>query len=226
MFRMVIGFLLILKLCSTVASAGVALGTTRIVYPSDQKQVSLSVINSDEKSGFLIQSWIENEKGEKDTRFIMTPPLFVMNGKKENKIRIIDATSNSLSKNKETLFWVNVKAIPSLDKSRMSENILQLAITSRIKLFYRPLNLDLSVDEAYKKLTFHRNDNFLVIKNPTPYYITISDLSMGNRKLDSTMVAPLTNAYVDLPKGTTGDIAYKTINDFGAVTPVIKTFIQ
>ncbi|WP_219558676.1 fimbria/pilus periplasmic chaperone, partial [Klebsiella michiganensis] len=44
---------------------------------------------------------------------------------------------------RETLFWMNVKAIPSMDKSKLSDNTLQLAIISRIKLYYRPAKLAL-----------------------------------------------------------------------------------
>ena len=63
------------------AEAGVALGATRVVYPSDLKQVQLAVTNNDEKSAYLIQSWIENNDGGKDGRFVITPPLFSMQGK-------------------------------------------------------------------------------------------------------------------------------------------------
>ena len=53
------------------AEAGVALGATRVVYPSDLKQVQLAVTNNDEKSAYLIQSWIENNDGGKDGRFVI-----------------------------------------------------------------------------------------------------------------------------------------------------------
>jgi P pilus assembly chaperone PapD len=61
-------------------------------------------------------------------------------GQKENTLRIIDATNNQLPQDRESLFWMNVKAIPSMDKSKLSDNTLQLAIISRIKLYYRPEN--------------------------------------------------------------------------------------
>jgi fimbrial chaperone protein len=35
----------------------------------------------------------ENDGG-KDGRFVITPPLFAMQGKKENTLRIIDATNS------------------------------------------------------------------------------------------------------------------------------------
>ncbi|WP_250553478.1 type 1 fimbria chaperone FimC, partial [Escherichia coli] len=138
------------------AEAGVALGATRVIYPAGQKQVQLAVTNNDENSTYLIQSWVENADGVKDGRFIVTPPLFAMKGKKENTLRILDATNNQLPQDRESLFWMNVKAIPSMDKSKLTENTLQLAIISRIKLYYRPAKLALPPDQAAEKLRFRR----------------------------------------------------------------------
>lgn len=77
--------LLLLFAChSTVANAAVALGATRVIYPANQKQVLLPVTNNDPASVYLIQSWIENAGDQKDTQFVITPPLFSMQGKKEN----------------------------------------------------------------------------------------------------------------------------------------------
>ncbi len=67
---------------SASAQAGVALGATRVIYPAGQKQVQLSVTNNDDNSTWLIQSWVENADGQRDGRFVITPPLFAMQGKK------------------------------------------------------------------------------------------------------------------------------------------------
>ncbi|CTT10229.1 fimbrial chaperone [Escherichia coli] len=68
--------LLLLFAChSTVANAAVALGATRVIYPANQKQVLLPVTNNDPASVYLIQSWIENAGDQKDTQFVITPPL-------------------------------------------------------------------------------------------------------------------------------------------------------
>lgn len=102
--------LLLLFAChSTVANAAVALGATRVIYPANQKQVLLPVTNNDPASVYLIQSWIENAGDQKDTQFVITPPLFSMQGKKENTLRIINATNHQLPGDRESLFWVNVQ---------------------------------------------------------------------------------------------------------------------
>jgi len=210
---------------ASYAEAGVALGATRVIYPAEQKQVQLAVTNNDDNT-YLIQSWVENDKGIKDGLFIITPPLVAMQGKKENTLRILDASNNKLPQDRESLFWMNVKAIPSMDKSKLSENTLQLAIISRIKLYYRPANLSLPPDLAAEKLTFRRNTGSLTLINPTPYYLTVTDLNAGTRILKNTLVPPMGEASVDLPSDAGKDISYRTINDYGALTPRMKGVMQ
>lgn len=204
------------------ASAGVALGATRVIYPAGQKQVQLPVTSNDEKSTYLIQSWIEDDSGKKDAQFVMTPPLFSMQGKKENTLRIIDATGGQLPQDRESLFWINVKAIPSMDKSRLKDNTLQLAIISRIKLYYRPAGLDIPPDAAPEKLQFRRGGGQLTLTNPTPYYLAVTELSAGTRSLGHVLVPPKGEARVTLPADAGSQISWRTINDYGALSPVLK----
>nr|WP_240769908.1 fimbria/pilus periplasmic chaperone [Pantoea agglomerans] len=213
-------------LCVPRTEAGVALGATRIIYPSEQKQVTLGVINSFDKDTFLIHSWAENNAGQKDSRFVITPPLFLMHGKKENTLRIIDATNNSLPKDRESLFWINVRSIPSLDKDKLKENTLQLSITSRIKLFYRPKNLYMPPEKAPANLTFRHDNNALVLNNPTPYFLTVTEIKVGAFELSNAMVPPMGFATIEMPKDAGKIISYRTINDFGALTETMKKSIQ
>ena len=189
------------------AEAGVALGATRVIYPAGQKQVQLAVTNNDENSTYLIQSWVENADGVKDGRFIVTPPLFAMKG------------NNQLPQDRESLFWMNVKVIPSMDKSKLTENTLQLAIISRIKLYYRPAKLALPPDQAAEKLRFRRSANSLTLINPTPYYLTVTELNAGTRVLENALVPPMGESTVKLPSDAGSNITYRTINDYGALTP-------
>lgn len=204
--------------------AGVALGATRVIYPAEQKQVQLAVTNNDEKGNYLIQSWIENAEGKKDNRFVITPPLFSMLGKKENTLRIIDSSNDALPKDRESLFWINVKAIPALDKAKENENYLQFAIVSRIKLYYRPKGLAIAPEQAPEKLRFSVQNDKLVLNNPTPYYLTVTDLKIDGKALEHTIVPPMGKTSVSIPSGggAGGDITYKTINDYGAITSARK----
>ncbi|EGO3302082.1 fimbria/pilus periplasmic chaperone [Salmonella enterica] len=208
------------------AFAGVALGATRVIYPAGKKQVQLALTNNDNNSTYLIQSWVENTQGQKYSKFVITPPLFVMQGKKENTLRIIDLTNNLLPQDRESIFWLNVKAIPAMDKSNLSENTLQLAIVSRIKLYYRPTALTIAPEEAPGKLSFHLHGTSLTLNNPTPYYLTVTEIKAGTHPIENALVPPMGNTSVNFPSGASHSITYRTINDYGALTPLLKSVLQ
>lgn len=124
------------------------------------------------------------------------------------------------------MFWVNVKAIPAMEKDQKNENTLQLAIISRIKMFYRPTHLAMAPEEAPAMLRFRRSGSILTLINPTPYFITVTNMKAGNSNLPNTMVPPKGEVSVDIPHAVTGDISFQTINDYGALTPLIKATMQ
>ncbi|MCT6518549.1 fimbria/pilus periplasmic chaperone [Proteus vulgaris] len=205
------------------AQAGVSLGTTRVIFPMDKEQVVLPVNTSLDEDAYLIQSWIENSNGQKSEQFVITPPLFMMQGKKENNLLILDKKNTQLPTDRESLFWVNVKSIPASDKKDADKNILQFSITNRIKMFYRPDGLLKSLEEAPSKLVFTVSNDKLIIKNPSPVFVTIVQLKLNNDDLDNIMVEPFGEANIPIKSTSkvSNEISYETINDYGSMTPRI-----
>ncbi|HDR2398057.1 TPA: fimbria/pilus periplasmic chaperone [Enterobacter bugandensis] len=207
-------------------AGGVALGATRVIYPADAKQVSLAVTNSDKNQRFLIQSWVEDSGGKKTAEFVVTPPLFVSKPIGENTLRIM-YVGGGLPRDRETVYWLNSKAIPAVERgSIQGKNVLQIAILSRIKLFVRPAGLPSKPSEAPGQLSFKRQGNALNVTNPSPYYVTLVNLTIGGQKLPYTMVSPKGNVTIALPTGATGPVTYQTINDYGANTPTATAMME
>lgn len=201
---------------SNIAHAGgVALGSTRLIYPQGTKQVNMTVTNSDEQQSFLVQSWVSTADGKKSADFVITPPLFVLKPAKDNILRVM-YTGPELPKDKESLFYLNSKAIPAMDKSKIQGNALQIATQSVIKLFVRPANLAVKSADAPAMLTCKLNGSTLNITNPSPYYVTLVSLNVGGEKLANTMVPPQGNKEVKV--SASGSVSYQTMNDFGAIT--------
>ena len=202
------------------AEGGISLGATRVIYPAEAKQTSLAVNNSDNKSRFLINSWVEDEQGQKIKTFAVTPPLFVSEPNSENTLRII-YVGPPLPGDRESLFWLNVKAIPSVEKESLAgKNVLHLAILSRIKLFVRPSTLTDLVQEAPEALRFALDGNTLKITNASSYYLSLVNMHINQRRVNNVMVAPKKSTQVALPSDARGDLTFQTVNDYGAVTPV------
>lgn len=227
--RTVFCALLITSTClaPTLASAGgITLGGTRIVYPANQKQVSMSVRNTSEQSSFLVQSWAEQSDGQKSQDFIVTPPLYTSGPGNENTLRLM-YVGQPVKADRETLYYFNTKAIPSMNKSDMEgKNILMLAAVTRIKLFVRPAGLTPTVDKAPAELTFQRSGSQLRINNPTPYYLTLAQLKLGSHELPDTIVPPRGDVLVPLGSATGNTLTFRTINDYGAVTPEVRAVLK
>lgn len=208
------------------AGGGVAVMGTRLVFDESASQTSIKVMNTSSKDSFLVQSWVEDESGHKSNDFIVTPPLYVSAPHDSNALRIV-YTGKALPTDRESLFYFIEKAIPSVDKKETeSKNVLLIATANRLKMFARPAGLNSPVSDAPEQLTFSRKGNALDINNPSPYYITMTDISIDGQKLDSVMIAPKAHAQVKLPMGNSTLISFKTINDYGATTPLLKRKIQ
>ena len=104
----------------------------------------------------------------------------------------------------------------------MTHKKKEFAINNRIKLIYRPHNLNVpkKVDDAYKALIFSKSENQVHVKNPTPYYITMNDVKINEKSITSIkdfMVSPFSTLII--PEKNAKTISYSTINDYGGKTP-------
>lgn len=207
-----------LLVVTQVSWAGVVVGGTRVVYDGSKKEASISVNNTEATKPYLIQSWVEevSSTGAHKAPFIITPPLFRLDAGQENVLRIIRA-GGQFPENKESVFWINIKSIPSSDKS--VTNQLQIAVKTRIKLFYRPAGLSGNAADAYKMLKFTRSGNQLLVGNPTPYHVSFYKVSVGGQEIKNPgMIAPQSSLNLTLPAGAIGAASWQAINDFGGIS--------
>ena len=216
------------------AHASVVIGGTRVVFPAAQGEVTVRLTNQGKKPA-LMEAWIDTGDARSTpdsvhTPFLITPPLFRMDAGKDQSLRIVFVPGDThLPTDRESLFWLNVLEIPPKPTGEAAhQNTLQFAIRSRLKLFYRPANLPGSSLKAPDKLRFAASTGdagvVIDVTNPTPYYITISQLvlSVDGRDYTATtgMVAPRDHLVLkvkDLHQAAASGspIRFTTINDFG-----------
>lgn len=213
-----------LLLAATLTSAssyagGVVLSGTRIIYPAGNKQSSITVRNTAKDTRYMVQSWIEDADGKKTKDFIATPPLYVSNPLSENALRLM-YTGAVLPKDREFLYYLTTRSVPAIDKEKMqNKNLLMFAASTRIKIFLRPEGLSPRPEEAPSKLTFIRSGTLVTVKNPTPYYITLTQIKIGDRDIKgAVMVPPLGESKFNAPAGTNTQLKYKSINDYGGLS--------
>ena len=184
-----------LLLAASAASswASVIIHGTRVIFPSNEKEVSVRVSNEGVSPG-LVQLWMDagdiNAKpDETKVPFILTPPLFRIEPTKGQTLRMI-YTREPLPQDKESLFYLNLLEVPPrpVDLEADNANFMQMAFRTRIKVFYRPKALD--SQEAYYKapeqfawaVVRDGAGYALEVKNPTPYYFSFIGAGLAAEK--------------------------------------------
>jgi fimbrial chaperone protein len=222
------GFVLLfgmaMLVCIGQSKAGVVIEGTRLIYDAEKKESSITVRNPD-KGPYLIQSWIDaGENNQQKAPFVITPPLFRLESGKNNVLRVV-RTGGAFPDDRESLFWLNIKAIPSVEKND-DANVLYIAIKSRMKLIYRPSSLkNPDLAEAGKKLQWQRIGNQLQVTNPTPHFINFRLVSANGKKIRNVdYVAPFASSLYELPIGEgKGKVSWKIINDYGGTEDAVTT---
>lgn len=206
--------MIIFTLCPAMANAGIALGGTRLIYDENKNSASIDVLNINTQI-YLIQSWLESAD-QSPAPFILTPPLFKIAKKSQRSLRIMKKAA-SLPADRESIFWLNVKAIPLTDDDGSK---IQLAVKTRIKMFYRPKNIQHPQQDVGDKLSWSLQKNELTVTNPTPYFMSFYSVSLNQKELKGIkIVAPKTTARFPLPGiEPHGVLSWKIINDFGVAS--------
>ena len=209
-----------LTTASLTAHASVTPDRTRLVFNESDKSISVTLRNNNEKLPYLAQSWLEDEKGNKITSpLAVLPPVQRIDAMMNGQVKIQALPDiHTLPSDRESLFYYNVREIPP--KSGKA-NTLQIALQTRIKLFWRPKALaEINMRDPWQhKVTLTRNGQTFTVNNPTPYYVILSNASTqknGNPAAGFTplVMPPKTSAPLNVKMDSVPVLTY--VNDYGA----------
>lgn len=215
---------------------GITLQSTRVVYPEQAKNGITFRVTNNTAQPHLLQSrvipWIAEPTDTRpaqgvhqDTQqvpFIVLPPLKRFEPAEALTLRI-RLTRNTLPTDRESVFVLSLKAIPSQSSSAETPRLV-LAMQNDLKLFYRPEGLpDYSAVQLAGQLRFQRQGTRLKVTNPTPYYMTFRSLSVGGHSVGGNTslmwIPPFGEQTYPLPVNAQGQITWQLIDEIGDVTP-------
>lgn len=212
--------LLLIICCVHPAIAGITLSATRVIYDELAKEATITISTSGENRPYLVQSWLESiNNNELSPPFIITPPLFKLMPDTTWQIRITKIRDN-LPNDRESLFWLNVKAIPASDSSE--RNRMLIATKSVMKLIWRPVSLNATAAaDAVKQVSAKGDGKAITLRNPTPYFINIGMMRVNGQSVDSPgFIAPFATRAIRHPQQQ-GRLELQAINDYGGLTPSV-----
>ena len=195
-----------------------------MIFNGDQKALSINISNQNKELPYLAQSWIEDEHGSKtESSLTILPPVQRVEPGAKSQVKIQTlAGANLLPQDRETLFYFNLREIPPRsDKA----NVLQLALQTRVKLFYRPASIipkQSDVASTWQNdLTLTQKGNDYQVTNPSPYYVTLVDASSKKDGasapgFEPLMVAPKGSTPLKVAASALGNTPVLTyVNDYG-----------
>lgn len=218
--RRINGLLLLLIMASSVpAMASVVAERTRIIFSEGNTEESLQLVNSNSYP-VAVQVWVDDgdlmatpEKAISPV--LVLPPLFRLQPQAQRSLRLILSGASKLPLDRESAFWLNVYEIPPKATPKADdESSVTLALRMQYKVFYRPKNLPAPADSVSKALTFtlERNGDTALVRvdNPTPYYASLSALTLGSAESLPDMVAPFSK--LNFPLNRSPLVGSKTVD--------------
>lgn len=204
------------------ASAALALDRTRVIVNGGEKSVSLGVTNQNRELPFLAQAWVEDAQGKKLTEpMTALPPVQRIEPGSKTQVKVQTTPAMSLlAQDRETLFYFNLREIPPRSDK---PNTLQIALQTRIKLFYRPVALAVGQSDKpwQEQMTLTRQGDHYVANNPTPYYISVVEVSSSLKgavikNFKPVLIEPRSSATLGNSASEMGNSPVLTyINDYG-----------
>ncbi|MCU6274025.1 fimbria/pilus periplasmic chaperone [Morganella morganii] len=212
--------LIIISLISISKShSAISLDRTRVIFNESDKSVLVHISNDNKQLPYLAQAWLENDKMQKITKgpIVLTPPLQRVEPDEKSLITLSGTPDlHKLPQDRESVFYFILREIPP---KSIKENTLQIALQTKIKLFYRPKKIEVySEKEWQNEITLaSENDGYRVI-NSTPFYLTIvgfagSESEVKTKKIESMMIPPKSSQLFRSSKYATPYLSY--INDYG-----------
>lgn len=218
---------------------GLTFKNTRLIYPASAKGgVTLSVENNT-RAPYLVQSWVQAadpltgqpfmaEEHSPRTPFIILPPLKRLEPGEATTLRV-RLTGSELPTDRESVFFMSIKAIPSQNEAQSGADIsrqqgqLVVSTVNNLKLFYRPADLPAGgVAETASQLRFYHRGEQLIVKNPTPFYLTFSRLAIGGVQIERNalyrMVPPKGEQDYPWPETAVGEVTWQLIDEYADET--------
>ncbi|HAV1394269.1 TPA: molecular chaperone [Enterobacter hormaechei subsp. steigerwaltii] len=211
---------------------GFRLDTTRVIFPSENESTSFRAVNSTKENVWLLKAWVsEFESTNTDNiPFFISPPLIRINENESTQFRINKLPeANHLPKDKESIFHVNVMAVPPSRDTKDNAGYVELSVVHQIKLFYRPKSIDnkKDIEGVHKKIKVIRDKEGVRIKNPTPYYASLGNVLLNDKEVrgeTSNTIAPFSDLVIP-SKDNVKSITFQLINDFGGLSRPVSVIL-
>lgn len=186
-------FVLLIFSVAGYAAAGVILTGTRIIYPEGIKDKTLQLTNPGPQA-YIVQVQVDNGKPDGVAPFVITPPVFRMEPHSGQSVRLT-YSGETLPGDRESVFYFSFSQLPSVNSGTAQQNKLILAITNRVKIFYRPATLSGHPEKIADLISINMEGKKVRVVNQSEYHASVRRLTLIRngkeiRLAEGVMISP------------------------------------
>lgn len=218
MFRNIFCISLLSGLLCAQAEASIVMNNTRVIYNAAAREVTIPIKNRS-SSPVLVQTWLDNGDVNADpttqqTPFVIVPPITRVDGDSAKTLRLLAVNVAVLPADRESVLWLNVLDVP-VKLPAKEKNRLQIALQSRVKLFYRPLGLKGNPATAVRELSWRSNGRGVTVTNPTAWHVSLVSVTSKEGEWPVDMIDPGKTRIFPLPLKAATPLRVTWIDDNG-----------
>lgn len=225
-------FFLMMLILSGNAAANIVINGTRLIYHEENDSITVQLNNNSQTSS-LAQSWTDdgdiNATPENShSPFYVYPPIVKIDGMQGQQLKI-KKNNEKLPDDRESVFYLSVLDIPATPANAKGKSVLQVALRSRIKLFYRPAGLTANPETVIDNIQWKLNGDHLSVTNNSPYHFTIAAVNANDSShtwlAASEMIPPFSEKQLPLknkPAARNASVTY--VDDYGVYKSKNITF--
>lgn len=221
--------------CAAAAHASITMLGSRIIYDAQASSVDVQLKNNDAYP-YVVQTWFDegdvnaNPQNSHSIPFLATPPVFRIQAKAGQIVRIVYNQTKSLPQDRESVYWFNFLQVPPANVAGgQKQNKMLIMLRTRVKLFYRPESLsapgNITKSLQVSAVRDARKGVGIQVKNTSAWFASLSNMTVeaGSSRfpLSVDMVAPYSSETYwlngkSVPQQSRGKVSITAINDQGA----------
>ncbi|MGV8400875.1 fimbrial biogenesis chaperone [Pseudomonas aeruginosa] len=200
-------------------------GLNRFIYNEGSKRLSIVIVNKGQHPTLAQSSVAWGDGGSTPLPVAINKPLQIIAPGERGAVEVF-YQGQGLPADRESYLLLSVLDVSQAPRE---PNTVTVAVHHHFKLFFRP-KLTSTTDEAIANLTWKApaGAGLPTISNASPYYITLSDISLKNaagtlcgKVVDHLMIAPFAQAALENVEcqSSVSAARYDYVTDTGVIRP-------
>ena len=170
------------------AAEGLSVSSSRLLIEGGKTAAAL-VLSNTTGSEFLTKVWIETSDGRTTEDVMAVPPVAYSPSNKHVRFQVMVLQPEKFPKDKESLFYFRSHSVPATGET---SNALTIAYDVRLKVFYRPEELEGDMTSAIEDLKWSFKKGVLTAFNPSNFHVSLVTYGIENRykEIKDCVIAP------------------------------------